>query len=46
MTQLKAYLADNHDIVRTLIDMIITTGIAALAIGIGPILIWLSSVSI
>ena len=45
MTQLKAYIADNHDIVKALKDMIVTTAVAVLCIGIGPLLIWLSSLS-
>jgi len=46
MTQLKAYIADNHDIVKALKDMLFTTLVAALCIGIGPALIWLSTISI
>jgi len=46
MTQLKAYMADNHDIVKALKDMFITTIVAAACVGIGPLLIWLSVISI
>ena len=45
MTQLKAYIADNHDIVKALKDMIITFAVAALCIGTAPALIWLSVLS-
>ena len=45
MTQLKAYLAENHDIVNTLKDMLITGLVAALCVGSGPILVWLSIIS-
>ena len=30
MTQLKAYIADNHDIVKALKDMIVTTAVAVI----------------
>jgi len=45
MTQLKAYLADNHDIVTTLKDMFITALIAMVCVGTAPALIWLSAAS-
>jgi hypothetical protein len=45
MTQLKAYLADNHDIVRTLKDMLVTAMIAIACAGTAPALIWLSLLS-
>tara|TARA_B100001113_G_scaffold353047_1_gene356136 strand:+ start:1105 stop:1245 length:141 start_codon:yes stop_codon:yes gene_type:complete len=45
MTQIKAYLADNHDIVKALKDMFITAAVAALCIGTAPALIWLTAIS-
>jgi hypothetical protein len=45
MTQLKAYIADNHDIVRALKDILITFAVALVCVGTAPALIWLSVLS-
>ena len=45
MTQLKAYIADNHDIVRALKDILITFAVALVCVCTAPALIWLSVLS-
>ena len=45
MTQLKAYIADNHDIVKALKDVFITFAVALICVGTAPALIWLSVIS-